>query len=199
MKSAEFISDCNVFIEKRNKVESCFILNNSLPEVVFAEGFSHFRFDELDWALSSDFWPAIQELCAISGDDWLLVAVVDPNPLNYYKKEFDLYNWVEISTSASKDEYWEIINRHPDYSPADSILINSEKIVWLPNSEKWAVWGERAFETCVLGYRDAKMSRLGGELDWALRKRFPLTFKDRIIPNSFSEEIIKNYGPLKLE
>jgi hypothetical protein len=192
--TSPFISDERLFASSKANVEKCFRLKEQLPSQVFQEGFIRFEFEEFDWAMSSEFWLSIQDLSRFSGDESCLVAVLDPHPSDYYKKEFGFFNWANLPVSASPDEYWSLLNQHPDGSPADSLLANSEKIVWLPQSGKWAVWGVRSSEVCILGWREAAAPVVWHDVDWALKTAVPNCFRDRVVPQDFAERLRKNYA-----
>lgn len=189
-----FVSDHQHFAAYKLQVEGCFQTEASLPTKVFRDEFSRFRFEEFDWAMSSEFWPAMQALCRSSGDTTLLLAVLDPDPLNYYVKEFGYFNWAKLPISASSEEYWELLNQHPEQSPADSLLVNSEKIIWLPPSGEWAIWGERSFEVCVLGCREPNQGDSWHDVDWALETAIPNAFRNKVVPLDFAEKLRRNYG-----
>lgn len=194
MERGVFLEDLHQFAPRKREVEACFRIEQSLPEMVFHESLRCFRFEEFDWAMSADFWPSVQALCQSSGDASLLIAVLEPDPLNYYRKEFGYFNWAELSASASSEDYWTLLNRFPNESPADSMLANSEKVVWLPPSKKWAVWGERSYEVCVLGGRDPAGFNLWNDFEWALETAMPNAFAGRVVPAGFAEQMRQNYG-----
>jgi hypothetical protein len=188
-----FIKDSHQFAAYRKQVDACFHIKASLPSQVFREKFIRFGFEEFDWVMSSKFWSTIQALCQTSDDTSLLLAVLEPDPTNYYKKEFGYFNWATFSTSASPEEYWDILNRCPDGSPADSLLANSEKVVWLPQSGKWAIWGERSVEVCILGCQTSEYCGWHS-VDWAVEVAMPSAFRDGIIPPEYAERFRRNYG-----
>lgn len=189
-----FVDDHERFELLKLQVEECFWIERSLPNQVFKQGFASFRFEEFDWAMSADFWSALQALCQCSGDASLLIAVLEPDPLKYYRKEFGYFNWAELSVSASDTEYLELLNRFPDESPADSLLANSEKVVWLPRSGKWAIWGERTYEVCVMGRRDSEEQNVWNDVGWALETAIPNAFSGGVIPTDFAEPLSRNYA-----
>lgn len=193
MKLPTFIRDTQAFEESKHKIEKTFLINECLPERVFREDFRWFAFEEFDWAMSGEFWPVVQELAQSSGDTSLLMAVFDPEPEDYFKKEFGYYNWASIPVSASRDDYWELLNTHPESSPADSFLANSEKVVWLPHSAKWAIWGERSREICVLAVHERAQLGSWHSVDWALEVCVN-SFKDRVVPAEFAASLRLNFG-----
>jgi hypothetical protein len=194
MKRFAFLDDLDTFNKQKRNVEACCCIGKSLPERVFNESLSCFRFEEFDWAMSAEFWPSVQRLCQRSGDASILIAVLEPDPLNYYRKEFGYFNWAELPIVASSDDYWTLIKHSPDESPADSLLANSEKVVWLPPSKKWAIWGERRFEVCVLGSQGPTALDSWNNLEWALETGMPNAFAHRILPAGFEEQLRQNYG-----
>lgn len=190
-----FIQDAQRFNESRKDIEKSFLTDRSLPDQVFYSDFKWFAFEEFDWAMSgTDFWAAIQRLAQASGDTSLLMAVLDPEPESYFKKEFGYYNWANIPISASRDDYWELLNAHPESSPADSFLANSEKVVWLPHSAKWAIWGERSYGVCVLAVCERMQIGSWHDVDWALKTCLPYSFKNRVVPAEFAASLRLNFG-----
>jgi hypothetical protein len=194
MERAAFIDNIERFIIRKRDVEACFRISKSLPERVFNERLSYFRFQEFDWAMSAKFWPSVQTLCQSSGDASILIAVLEPDPLDYYKKEFGYFNWAELPIYSSSEDYWNLINNCPDNSPADSLLANSEKVVWFPPSRKWAIWGERSLEVCVLGAESPIALNSWNGLEWALETGMPNAFARRILPAGIEEMFRKSYG-----
>ena len=172
-----FITDTAEFEARRLGVEKVFHCNATLPDQVFREEFKFFGFESFDLAMADDFSPVIQELAETSGDDSVLMAVLDPDPSSYYKKEFGYYNWAEVPVSISGDAYLDLLNEHPEGSPADSLHVNSYTVIGVPKSAKWAVWGNRSYETCVVGFRDdIPMGSLHG-IRWALDIYLTYAFK----------------------
>lgn len=88
--------------------------------------------------MSGEFWNVLQRLANKSEDDFILVGVIDPHPVNYFYKEFRCFNWIKVSTALTNDEYWSRLESGPEDSEADAILYNSFTVVWIPLSGKWA-------------------------------------------------------------
>lgn len=198
MKRFNFLENSDQFEFFRFAVENCLQIKASIPEKVFQNDFRYFYFEEFDWAMSANFWPYLQKLCQHSGDSSLLVSVLDPDPITYYKKEFGYYNWAVLPALASSDDYWALLNHFPEDSPADSLLANSEKVSWLPASRKWAVWGERRYATCILGYRKQEIFDSWNDVEWALETTIPNAFLNGVIPLEFIEKFRRNYGGSKI-
>jgi len=122
-----------------------------LPEnPFFATGLTY-QFDEFDWTMSGEFWETVRSLSRQSLDDELLMAVLDPDPVSYFKSHFGCYGWVRLPVAMTNHQYWELINKAPTDSPADSILGVAERIAWVPQSKKWCIWGERESGLCIIG------------------------------------------------
>lgn len=194
MQMSLFIRDSLVFEARRRRLEELLRSESGLPEQIFRKDFVWFAFEEFDWAMSADFWPEAQRLARGSNDSSVLMAVLDPSPSDYYKKEFGVYNWAELSIGLSSDDYWSLLNHHPKSSPADSVIANSEKIVWFPESGKWAVWGERSYGVCVLGARAKLSLDSWHDVEWALQNYLPNCFREQVVPSDFARTLRLNYG-----
>lgn len=194
MSKPEFVSNEELFYSFKSIVEECFLTKAQLPDQVFRPGFDNFSFDEFDWAMSGDFWPVLQSLCLSSGDDSCLIAVIDPDPVGYFKYNFDLFSWINISMDIDQRDYWDLLNKCPNDNKADSILANSEKVVWVPKSKSWAIWGERSSGLLVLGKKHLSE---GGEWNgarWVLSSVAPNIFRNRIVPEEFEKKLLANFS-----
>ncbi len=190
-----YISDVEVFEASKREVEKSILIDAKLPKQVFQQGFKYFAFEDFDWTLSSDFWPVITKMAVKSNDASVLMAVLDPDPVNYYKKEFGYYNWAEIPLSISSDDYLDVINEHPLRSLADSARYNSERIVWLPRSAQWSICGHRSYGVCVLGSQDqVTLDSTWCDCDLALENLLPQCFRGNVIPPSFASELRSNFS-----
>lgn len=149
-----FMKDIQQFNESKKMINAAFNTENELPEQVFSQSFKDFKFEEFDWAMDFEFWNTLKQLAFQTKDDFILVAVLDPNPIEYFYKEFKYYNWISLPIDLSVDEYYEILEYGPEESPADAILYNSRIVVWLSPSMKWAIWAEREYGICIVGFSD---------------------------------------------
>jgi hypothetical protein len=195
-----FISSKKEFEESQKLISNLFRLDQQLPEQVFGENLGNFVFSDFDWAMSFDFWETIRELAEASQDAYILTAVLEPNPIDYFYYEFGYYNWVKLPISISADDYWEVLQLGPKDSPADAMLFNSFIVVWVSPSMKWAVWGDRTYGICIFasekGSNIINHSSLLGTwktVNEALTDLLPINFKSRQMPIEFSSTLRSNY------
>lgn len=197
-KKEDFKAACNL-------IENSYAVNQKFPNQVFVQRFHSFLFEEFDWTMTPEFWTkAIQPLMAISQDTHLLVAVLDPDPTSYFYREFSHYNLIKFPIDISGDDYWKSLETGPKNSPADAILFNSEIVVWLPLSTKWAVWGSRSYGIGVLAFADDAVKASASTItkEWksaelALNKFIAINFKDKKIPKDFFDSFASNYAKNK--
>lgn len=198
----------HLLIHSKNEFESAyrfaqtaFNITNRLPERVFNKSFSNFICDEAYFSLSTDFWTTIQQLSQQSQDEYVIVGVLEPDPITYFFKEFSYYNWFKFPTNITASAYSNALHKEPENSPADALTYNSEIIVWIPLSRKWAIWMERSYDICILGFADKNCvissNNLAGR--WrspkiALDELIAPNFKDQKIPKDFSDALIVNYS-----
>jgi hypothetical protein len=119
---------------------------------------------------------------------------LNPDPQNYFKKEFGYYNWANVPVSINGEEYWNLLNSHPPDSPADSMLFNSETIVWFPKSAKWAIWGERKYGICILGCDGFIPADTWHTFDWAVKSFLPNNFGSNAVPEEFRKKVQEHYS-----
>ncbi|MCY7509782.1 hypothetical protein ABES17_14205 [Bacillus safensis] len=135
----------------QNLVDHVFDQNKRLPQQVFRKNFDCFLFQEFEWALSDDILPTIKDLLNSTSDREFLTAVLKPDPVDYYFKEFGYYNWLKASVNISGEDYVNALWTHPKGSIADNIITNSNIVVWLSRSLQWAILADRDLEICIIG------------------------------------------------
>jgi len=126
-----------------------------LPEPVFQPQYGCFQFTEFDATMADQFWPVLWGLMRAFGDEHCSLAVLDPDPLKYFFAQFKRYGALRFELGNTADDYYNALSSEPDGSPADALLYNSEVIVWLPDSRKWAIWGERSLGIAVIAADEA--------------------------------------------
>ncbi|WLP58361.1 hypothetical protein [Bacillus pumilus] len=197
-----FIRSEREFKFYQNLVDHVFDTNKELPQQVFRKTFNCFLFQEFDWALSDDILPTIKELSTVTQDKEFLTAVLQPDPTDYYLKEFGYYNWLKASVDISGEDYVNALWTHPKGSIADNIITNSNIVVWLSHSLQWAIWGDRDMEICIIGMvstKDSVKNRLLKER-WKPMDHHPLAnwfeglLKDQKTFDDYITQMLSHYA-----
>ncbi|CAM3843152.1 hypothetical protein [Marinicrinis lubricantis] len=195
-----FIKDTNDFEEASQLVSTVFFDEQRLPNQVFKVPFQNTVVLDFDYAMSYSFWDELEKLTDIFDDSYFIMAVLDPHPVNYYFNEFSQYNWCMLNKGTTADEYWNTLSQSPIDSPADSILSNSEVVVWLSSSMRWAIWGERSYGICVLGFSD-EISDYKSEswftMEKAITDLVSLNFRNCTVPEEITSKLMKFYSDIK--
>lgn len=194
----KIIQEKKDFEESHRLINQVFRTERRIPDQVFNPSLSGFLFEEFDWAMSSEFWKTIQQLAIASKDSYILTAVLEPSPTDYFFNEFGCYNWFKLPVGITADDYWSVLQSGPKGSPADALLYNSEIVVWVSPSMKWAIWGERSYGICVLAFANGveksnKASLLGAWRNASDALKDLISFKDGQNPKAFSEFLMLNY------
>lgn len=201
MNQKKLIQDKKSFREALELVNKTFNCNQRFPDQVFKVPFQRIVVLDFDYVMSKSFWNEIEIFMELIGDSSIIMAVLDPNPVDYYYKEFSHYNWCILEKETRADEYWSVLEQGPEESPADAILFNSEVIVWQSSSMKWAIWGERSYGICVLGFNKSEFGDYESEswltMNQAVHDLISLNFKEYKVPNEIILKLQNLYGDLK--
>lgn len=196
-----FIHDLQTFNTINKDLENIFNSNENLPMQVFNKEFKHYLFEEFYLLTSDDFWNTIQYLTNIFNEKEIIFAVLDPNPVEYFYKEFGYFNYLKLPTSLSKKDYINILEYGPKDYPADAPLYNSEKIVLFSSSRQWAIWGERSLDVCVMGFENSTFLNhlLTSPNHWSylnksVEELISLNFRNMVLPKEFKDDLSKNYS-----
>ncbi len=186
------------FNEAQGLINKAFRRTQQIPNLVFNEKFNQFFFEEFDWAMTPEFWNTIQRLALASNDTDIFLTVLDPDPINYFFDNFGYYNSMKLPVNITGKDYENILQTGPKDSPADAVLYNSEVIVWLPVSMKWAIWGERSCGICILAFtKDSNLKTPEGRwqsVHEALKDLIAVDFREKKIPKEFADSLIENYS-----
>lgn len=180
-------------------VNKAFYIEKRLPEQVFVVPSGKKCVIDFDKAMGYSFWNELERLVALSNDSFILMAVLDPHPEDYYYEEFSLYNWYIFPNGSTADDYWNAINWSPADSPADAIVFNSEVVVWLSPTLKWAIWGERRYGICILALSeeiDSYTSEFCLSIETAITDLVSLNFGSEL-PDEIESKLLFFYGGKK--
>lgn len=194
---SKVIFDTDEFLKASQLVSNVVYQEERLPNQVFKAEFRKRVFLEFASTLSGDFWCELERLMDRFDDDFVILGVLDPHPVNYYYKEFARYNWCKLDKGTTYDEYWNALNQIPKDSPADTILFNSSVVVWLSSSMKWAIWGEYEYGICILSFNEEMgdyTSDLWFTFDEAITDLVSLEFYSSGIPAEIMSKLKQNYG-----
>ncbi|MCP1461366.1 hypothetical protein J3D57_003336 [Bacillus amyloliquefaciens] len=130
-------------------------------------------------------------------DEFILMAVLtQPDDMNRFYEEFGYFNWLKIPLNITEDEYLSILTDYPKHSKNDSIMNIASRVVWASPTLKWAIYGERDFEICILGIDQEIAGKTLGSwrplddrvLDWV-----SVVFPDQIVSDEFQKKLAAHY------
>lgn len=194
-----FVSNMNEYKMYRDLINNVIEPSINLPGNVFTDWYNNFLFEEFDWTMTEEFSEKLKQLAIETNEPFVLIAVLDPNPSEYYFNEFGYFNWIKIPTDVLDTFYFEAIEYPPEESVADSILYNSQKIVWTVPSAAWAIWGDRNYGICILGRKmGCQLESEQNLKNWktvenALESWMKLSFENQDIPKKFKRQMVLNY------
>ncbi|MGJ7913750.1 hypothetical protein [Neobacillus sp. LXY-1] len=198
-----FTKDVKEYIKLKKILEELFHLNKEIPDQVFQRGFNNYLFEQFDFIMSEEFWTTIRDLAEKSNDDFVVLAVLNPHPMDYYYKEFGYFNWLKLPIDISSVEFLNILNEGPPNYEADAIFINSFIIALFSPSKKWGIWADRNYEIAIIASdKEININLLpildtwvpvedNVVMDWT---RF--SFRHYKVPKSFSKKLRMNYSNL---
>lgn len=141
--------------ELMEKINQCFLLNEKLPNKVFKKPYNKFLCEESDLIRYDRFWENVKTLSNLSNDNNVIFGVLNPSPKSYYYHYFGYYSIAKLSVDIKNEEFSNLIEYAPENNEADSIFFNSNIIICIPLSKKWAIYADRDFEICILAFDEA--------------------------------------------
>jgi len=141
--------------EIRNLVD----IDLTIPKRVFKSLNWQCAFCSFDLCFSPSLLHSCASVCKTTRDERFSIVMIDPDPVNYYFKEFGRFGAVTLTPNDSIDLAWSIFEEDPGDSPADALMYAIRRFVVLGPSMRWAVWGSRDDEVIVCGGDSASIIR----------------------------------------
>jgi hypothetical protein len=183
-------------------LRSAALVSSRMPEPVFRSNYVRFHFLEFDLFGADEFWAMLQQLMKESQDRNVTLVVLDPDPEGYFYGEFGRFCAIDVPVTASAEQYRNALQSGLGLLP-DTLMDNSNVLVWFPPSLQWLIWGERSPEIMVLacehGFHGAAADILGQTgvclltAEDALEISSP-AWPDRAARARFARQLIDNYG-----
>ncbi|HKO55125.1 MAG TPA: hypothetical protein VJ276_04560 [Thermoanaerobaculia bacterium] len=159
------------------------------------------------WILEFDeFWTGrlFRDLKALScaiGDEGFTLAVLKPDPTDYFFHHFKKCPILRFSLEESDRDYFGRINADPGSSPADAVAVNSDVVLAYAESLRWAVYGSRHWEIAAMaamdeGVADAvratPLAEIAVTTALAVHTLVPMIY-ERGVPEELSSGLLANY------
>ncbi|MED1017232.1 hypothetical protein [Bacillus atrophaeus] len=182
----------------QSMINSLCHVDQTLPEQVFKQRKKYYLFEEFHWVLSDESWEMLRSLAHHYQDEFILMAVLDnPDQINQFYDDFEYFNWIKIPLHITAEEYLSILTDYPKHSKNDCIMNIASRVVWASPTLKWAIYGEREFEICILEIDHPDVGKPLASwrpLDDVVLDWISVVFYNQIIPDEFKNKLINNYA-----
>ncbi len=145
-----YLNNSDVFRAEREKWRSVIVEDSALPKQVFRNPAGPFLFFEFGLFFTRRFFECMKKFLTSTNDAAASFVVVDPDPIEYFYREFQKYPVIRVSAEDSAEDYLNALSEDPGNSSADAVIYNSTKIVLYPPSLHWSIFGDRDFEWAVI-------------------------------------------------
>lgn len=197
------VRDVEQFRRELERIDRVLDRKAELPQQVFRSRVTGIRFIDLDELWSEEFFELLQQLTAAVESRRVSVAVLKPDPVDYYYAHFRKFPFIEfdVATSSSAD-YIKALHEDPGDSPADAIVHNSDVIVIFPENMRWLIYGDRNLEVGVIAGLDGDAVRKIDSIYPKARLHSATAVVDHILPTVFRgavpadvrAQLLRNYA-----
>jgi hypothetical protein len=180
-----------------------------LPKQVFKKPLSLFLFISSDEIFhTASFFERIKSFLGQIGESRCFLAVIEPDPEDYFFRHFGKYSVIEMSVDDTDEDYLHIAQEDPGDSPADAIGFNSRIVLLFSDSRRWAIYVDRDYELGIVGFAEENLLRLfiscyGREkvfsADEAVEQLLGAVYSNRDsgVPSEVRQQLVSNYHFLK--
>lgn len=110
-----YLSDSADFESEQTKWQSVIYENTSFPDQVFKDLKGPFLFFEFGLFFTNRFFECLKRFVKVTHEAAASFAVVDPDPVDYFYKEFKKYPVIRLSTDDSAQDYLRWLSEDPGY------------------------------------------------------------------------------------
>lgn len=162
----KYITEMACFNLIENSIRCAVERDERFPERVFCRKYGWFLFIAFDMMFTKEFFNRAKRLLADSGERGLLLSTLDPDPVEYFFKNFGAFGAIKYSVDDSDADYLRGLNEDPGGSPADALMHNCNLLAIVPSGEAWVIVGDRDADLGICGFlsasdRDAFLSIYG--------------------------------------
>lgn len=197
------IKDPVEFDKALELINSVVDIQKSFPDQVFRDQFKIFVFDQFRIAVTPDFLPVLKQLAEVSSDNEIVIATIDLDKTGSLHR-CSSHFFFKIPITLTQKEFWKLLYSQPSTCEFNCgrFELMAYDVVWVPLSAKWAIWGSRDYEICILSFADASCRILAEDLigEWgsvheALEQLIvPVFSHGRSIPQEFRRAALLNYS-----
>lgn len=141
----------HVFDALRDQLCGRVATDRTIPDQVFLDRHWPSRFCQFDLCFSPQLLHSCVALCETTGDTSLSFVMLDPDPVEYYFREFGRFGAVTMQVHEDVDAAWSAFEEDPGGSPADALMYAVRKFAVISPSLRWAVWGSRDEDVIIVG------------------------------------------------
>lgn len=98
---------------------------------------------DYDQVTAGSFWPMLRSLALLHDEREIQISVVEPDPVEYFHREFGLYSAFRLGMDATSDEYWDALAEGPPGWEADALRYRADVWVAVGPSKNWGLWNDR--------------------------------------------------------
>ena len=200
-----FFTERDAFLKCQSAIDALIMREKHLPEQVFKKPLSLFLFISSDEIFhTASFFERIKSFLRQIGESQCFLAVIEPDPEDYFFRHFGKYSVVEMSVDDTDEDYLRIAQEDPGDSPADAIGFNSRVVLLFSDSRRWAIYADREFELGIVGVAEDNLLRLFTSL-YGTDKVFSAgeaveqllgavySSRDSGVPSDVRQQLISNY------
>ena len=144
---AGYVKDQAEFAAISRQANEMFVMDSRLPQQVFRGFAGRTCFTQFSFYCLPELWDIVAGYVPCKA----VVLTVDPDPETYFFRHFGYFSSFVVEPGDASTEILELVDQAPSRSPADSMLVRADVVVFFPVSGAWGLWLERISGFCVFG------------------------------------------------
>lgn len=155
------ITDRRLFARVMNDVQAVFDLTNPFPLWPCRWQGGEVAYFDYYHAVSDGFWPDLQALASIHGDNTIEIVEVDPDPEIFFE-QYGTFTAFGVPTTSGRKNYTAVQSIGPTGSDFDALMYKSDTWVCVGPSRSWGVWNDYSFGLSIVFSRGPEKMGGGG-------------------------------------
>lgn len=178
-------------------LEQCLDLRKKLPQSPFkCDGYNSLC--EYEHVCGGLFGPALDALCKLYGDEYIVAATIDPEK-EWFQQYYNSSGAFVINADRVATDYPIVIDYKPNGDITGRIQFISMIFAIAGSSGKWSIWGERMLGTAIIRTAGDDQSWRPSEIwfpnvDEALESFVEFYFDKQPIPDELQDAFHREFG-----
>lgn len=199
-----FVTRQNEFAAAMESLGTVLRLDATFPAAVLNRVPAGFALFSDTLVFTGSFDEILEGLSRVSDGLPMFFASLSPDPVGYFFEHFGKYPLIRFDERVDGDEFRKPLNEDPGGSPADALIVRTERFAIFPRDLDWIIYADRDFELAIVAAfaKETSAQVMGTfpadtlfDVEGALQDLLQPVYRGSV-PAAVKEQLLRNYSSI---